>query len=203
MRNVPRPPTRKFDLILDDDEENSIIIKINSTDQVWDHLQETADGLVLDLYRHCTFCPSLSRRTRVFLASVALLREVVSAEWVSDAIEAVQDFKAKKPPAYLHTCLQKGMAGHLPGGSPDSCEELLGRVRTVVSRWVSKHEWRPDVVVARERAEQNKPKQREPSEKGWFELSDAEREAIAREHASVGGMRGLLKAHQQKVGAER
>jgi len=154
----------RFDLILDD-EENSVIIKINSTDPVWDRLEQTADQLVIGLYAHCPSCPSLSRRTRVFLASVALLREVVSDEWVSDAVEAVQDFKAKKPPAYLHTCLQKGMAGHLPGGSPDSCEELLGRIRTVVSRWVSQHQWRPDAVVARDRAEKRKPQPKDPSEK--------------------------------------
>jgi hypothetical protein len=191
----------RFDLILDDD-ENSIIIKINSTDPVWDRLEQTADQLVIDLYAHCPSCPSLSRRSRVFLASVALFGEVVNAEWVSDAVEAVQDFKANDPGAYLHTCLQTGMASHIPGGDPESCERLIGRVRTVVSRWVSKHNWRPDAVVARERAEQSKHKPKEPSEKGWFELSEAEREAIAREHASVGGMRGLLKAHQQKAGAE-
>jgi hypothetical protein len=149
-----------IDLILDDDEEfKTVVVKINinQADPVWDRLGPAADQLVLDIYRHLKRCPSLSRRSRVFLASAALLGEAVSAEWLADAVEGVQDFKAHNPGAYLHKCLQTGMEAHVPGGNAEYCERLLVRVRSAVSRWVGKRNWRPDVVVARERAAKAKP----------------------------------------------
>jgi len=132
-------------ICFDDEEKNSIVIKFNSSDPVWEKLPAAADRLVYRIYRHRGSCPSLSQRSTVFLLSVALLAEkLVDRDlWVHDAIDAASEKCANTPPAYLRECIRRSYAAST-GDAPDGFEAILGQHRYRINRFLAESKWRAD-----------------------------------------------------------
>jgi hypothetical protein len=170
-----------IDLVIDDEEErNSIIIKLKASDPIWRELPEAADRLVVAIYAHRGSCPSLSTRTRVFLLSAALLGKKLDPDWFSDAVETTAEKKATTPPAFLRTCLATGLAAN-HACDPGRFEQIVGRLRGVVGRFLAASPWDPagafrrlgkdrDSRIAAERAEHERQR-REAKEYPWIPIN--------------------------------
>ena len=181
-----RAPTRAFDLKTRLEEEEFIFKSSHST---------AADALVRAIYRHRGGCPSLSRRSRVFLLSVVVLGERLGPPWLEAAVEATAERRADTPPAFLFTCLENGIAEHfaLPR---EMFRTLLARVRSVVQRFLHEHPWNPEEAFPRRMPAAEDP---EPSES---EKDAGVAAALATMHPAMRKRALKTLSNLEKAGAE-